>query len=370
MTGVLSGPLFDLGWFRVMLIAGNALIVLGLFMLSISRNYAAVFLSQGICIGLGIGLLYVPSIALLGLSFKRRLSVVHGIVTSGNTVGKSTTLCLQSPIDLDSGLGGIAYVIAFDRLSESRGFGWAVRVQGLISIGMSVAAIPALLTGTSALAKARTARNIWDRAAFSDPLFLVFTASLFAGNLGYITPYFFIPSFAQDCLGTSQKMAMYILVFSIAESCLGRLGVGVVAHFVDPLVAWGSCAALAGMLCFVWMAVASQRAMIAWGIFWGFCSAGLVTLPSAAFPGLCPDQRRLGSRSGMSFGIASFSALLGPPIAGALIRHTRGLTEGSRPRSDYLGSQVWAGCCLLFDAGLLFVLWRMATKRIKTGLLA
>jgi hypothetical protein len=87
-TGVLSGPLFDLGWFRPMLIAGNLLIILGLFTLSVSRSYTAVFLSQGACIGLGIGLLYVPSMALLGLSFKKKLSVAQGIVTSGNAVGK------------------------------------------------------------------------------------------------------------------------------------------------------------------------------------------------------------------------------------------------------------------------------------------
>lgn len=88
-TGVISGPLFDLGWFRPMLFAGYSLIIFGLFMLSISRTYVTVFLSQGVCIGLGIGLLFVPSMALLGLSFNRRLSLAQGIVTCGNAVGKS-----------------------------------------------------------------------------------------------------------------------------------------------------------------------------------------------------------------------------------------------------------------------------------------
>ena len=73
-----------------MLFAGYSLIIFGLFMLSISRSYATVFLSQGVCIGLGIGLLFVPSMALLGLSFNRRLSFAQGIVTSGNAVGESS----------------------------------------------------------------------------------------------------------------------------------------------------------------------------------------------------------------------------------------------------------------------------------------
>jgi hypothetical protein len=48
---VLSGPLFDLGWFRPMLIVGNGLVIFGIFMLSLSRTYAEVFLSQGVCMG-------------------------------------------------------------------------------------------------------------------------------------------------------------------------------------------------------------------------------------------------------------------------------------------------------------------------------
>jgi MFS family permease len=94
-TGVISGPLFDLGWFRPMLFAGNGLIIFGLFMLSLSRSYATVFVSQGICIGLGIGLLFVPSMALLGLSFNRKLSFAQGIVTSGNAVGKLAYLRVE-----------------------------------------------------------------------------------------------------------------------------------------------------------------------------------------------------------------------------------------------------------------------------------
>lgn len=95
-TGVISGPLFDLGWFRPMLFAGNALIIFGLFMLSISRSYATVFVSQGICIGLGIGLLFVPSMALLGLSFNRKLSLAQGIVTCGNAVGTTSSISMSN----------------------------------------------------------------------------------------------------------------------------------------------------------------------------------------------------------------------------------------------------------------------------------
>ena len=77
LVGVLSGPLFDLGYFRSMLFFGNFLVVLGIMMLSLATKYWHVFLAQGLCMGLGAGLLYVPSLALVGM------------VTSGIAAGES-----------------------------------------------------------------------------------------------------------------------------------------------------------------------------------------------------------------------------------------------------------------------------------------
>jgi MFS family permease len=88
IVGCLSGPLFDKGWYRVMLIAGNFGVIFGVFMLSLAKTYWQVFLAQGICIGLGAGLLYVPSMALIGLSFSKKRSLAQGIVTSGIAVGE------------------------------------------------------------------------------------------------------------------------------------------------------------------------------------------------------------------------------------------------------------------------------------------
>jgi MFS family permease len=88
LVGCLSGPLFDLGYFRSMLFLGNFLVIFGLFMLSLCKTYYQVFLAQAICIGLGAGLLYIPSLALIGLSFSTKRSLAQGITTSGIAVGK------------------------------------------------------------------------------------------------------------------------------------------------------------------------------------------------------------------------------------------------------------------------------------------
>ena len=72
-----------------MLFVGNFLVVLGIMMLSLATKYWHVFLSQGVCMGLGAGLLYIPSLALVGIWFSRKRSLAMGIVTSGIAVGES-----------------------------------------------------------------------------------------------------------------------------------------------------------------------------------------------------------------------------------------------------------------------------------------
>jgi MFS family permease len=183
--------------------------------------------------------------------------------------------------------------------------------------------------------------------------------------LGYIVPYFFISVYAQDVLGTNQNTAMNILVIAIACSFFGRLTSGVVAFKLGPIFTWFWCAATSGIVSLSWMAVHTQSQLFAWSAFWGFCSAGLVTLPAAVFPGLCPDLRRLGTRTGMSWGIGSFSSLIGSPIAAAML--TRTPTEGrARSRHDFLGPQLWAGCSLLVGSAFIFTLWALRYKEKKS----
>lgn len=88
VTGVLSGPWFDLGYYKVMLFGGAALSSLGIFMLSLSHKYYQILLTQGICMGLGCGVLYIPGIALVSRSFTKHRAMAMGLVTSGAPVGR------------------------------------------------------------------------------------------------------------------------------------------------------------------------------------------------------------------------------------------------------------------------------------------
>ena len=216
VIGVLSGPLFDLGYFRSMLCVGNFLVVFGIMMLSLSKTYWQVFLSQGVCMGLGAGLLYIPSLALVGIWFDKKRAVAMGVVMSGIAVG------------------GVVYIILFDRLTPTAGFPWAIRSMGFITLAAALLSFPALLSGSKAVARKRKARALFDSTALHDRLFLIFTASTFCNFLGYIVPYFYIPTYAREQLGTSDNLALYMLIMSVAASFFGRLASGVLAHGAAP----------------------------------------------------------------------------------------------------------------------------------------
>lgn len=93
-------------------------------MLSLAKphNYYQVFLSQGLGVGLGMGLLYVPSVSIILHYFKRKRAMVVGIASQGGSIG------------------AIVQTIGLNHLFNGRvGFAWGVRIYGFIMLVMAIA---------------------------------------------------------------------------------------------------------------------------------------------------------------------------------------------------------------------------------------
>lgn len=95
-------------------------------MLSLAQpnQFYQVFLSQGICVGIGAGLLYIPSIAVISHYFQRRRVLAMSIVASGSSMGS-----VIHPIMLNN------------TLNSSLGFGNSVRASAGLVAGMLLLAI-------------------------------------------------------------------------------------------------------------------------------------------------------------------------------------------------------------------------------------
>lgn len=85
--GGVSGPIFDRGYVRELLIGGSALTVFGIMMLSLAKEYYQILLAQGLCVGIGSAMLYIPSITLITLRFQRHRAMAVFVAKTGTAVG-------------------------------------------------------------------------------------------------------------------------------------------------------------------------------------------------------------------------------------------------------------------------------------------
>ncbi|KAJ5543114.1 hypothetical protein N7535_005543 [Penicillium sp. DV-2018c] len=348
--GLLSGPLFDLGYNTAMIFVGSFVAVVGMMMLSLAQQYYAIFLSQGVCMGLGFGLLYVPGVALVSRSFTERRAVALGAATSGAPAG------------------GIVYTIMFNQLIDRLGFPWTVRCMGFVMLALFMAGAVLLLGPEIKTVKAEPSgqrRSLIDVRAFRDLPFWSFVFGNFFIYLGYITPYYYIPTYAETRLGSSRTMGSNVLMISQAASILGRVFLTLFAHYCGSMIAWIFCGIFSGVLCICWISADTVARFILFGAFYGGISGALVPLPPSVFAHVCPDPRSIGTWLGMAQSLGSFATLLGPPIAGALA------SIGSTGSEDlnFLGVQLFSGTVMLFGAFQLFGLWYLLyTMRGKKGL--
>lgn len=116
-VGMLTGPLFDMGYFRIMTAVGTVLAVLALMMTSLCTEYWQFMLGQSLCFGLGGACLFVPGMAITSTYFSTRRALAIGIASSGSSTG------------------AVVYSVLFRNLDDNVGFPWTVRIFGFIALG-------------------------------------------------------------------------------------------------------------------------------------------------------------------------------------------------------------------------------------------
>ncbi|KAK5943691.1 hypothetical protein PMZ80_004699 [Knufia obscura] len=253
ISGLWTGPIFDWGYYMYLIYFGSTLSTIGAFMLSLSTQYWQIFLTQGLCIGFGCGMLFVPSMALVSRSFVKRRSIAVGVTTCG------------API------GGILYTVLFEACLPKYGFAWTARILGFFMLGSYIVAIPLLILGsetTKSLSSGQK-RKLFDKGALKDLPFWSYVGVTFTTFMAYLVPYFYMPSYAQSVLGVSRSKASYTLIASQAASVPGRLLAAVVANYCGVMSAWTGCALISGIVCFAWIGVHNYSGFVTFCAFYG-----------------------------------------------------------------------------------------------------
>lgn len=164
MVGAVTGPLFDRGYLKPLMIVGCILLVLAYMMTSLCSEYYQFMLAQGVCAGIGSGLLYVPALAFVNVSFTTKRPIAVGLTTTGASTG------------------GIVFPILFRELLPQIGFPWTVRVIAFVQLGLAI--IGLMILADAPVVKNKP-RQLIDTDAFKEVPFLFMCLMFFCHFLSF-----------------------------------------------------------------------------------------------------------------------------------------------------------------------------------------
>ncbi|KAK4613240.1 hypothetical protein CLAFUW4_09155 [Fulvia fulva] len=313
LVGTVSGRAMDAGYFKAVFVTGSCLQVLSVFMTSISKSYWQILLAQGVCNGLGNGLVFCPSIAVLGRIFSKHRALAIGAAATG------------------SATGGVIIPMIASHLLPSIEFGWTLRVIGFVMLSTMFLTVPFF---GSRMPPRRTGPLV-EWAAFCEPPYLLFTISVFFTFWGLYFAFYYVGTFSRDILGATQSTSIDILAIMNGLGFPGRVIPGFIAdRYLGPLNMFISFVFASAILLYCWAAVHSFRGIYPLAIIYGFFAAGIQSLFLASLSSLTRDLTKMGTRMGLVLSILGIVTLTGSPLAGALIQ----LHDG-----DYLYAQMFAG---------------------------
>ncbi|KAJ6475589.1 MFS general substrate transporter [Mycena sanguinolenta] len=325
-SGGLIGRFFDAYGPRPIMIVGSIVYVFSIMMTSISTQYYQYMLAQGVLFGLGVGMLFYPSLSSTATYFQKYRATALGIAASG------------------SSFGGVMYPILLQRLFQLVGFGWGVRISGLLS---SVMCGIAVLTVTSAsLKKQRATCQLSE--TLTDSRFLLLAAGSSFVALGLFIPFFYIVDYGNH-LAIPAQMTFIVLAVMNTGGVVGRIAPACLSDIIGRFNLLAPAAFLSGLLCVVfWLFARSLVPLMLFAAAYGFTSGAFISVITPCVAQIS-DIEQIGSRIGILYSIISFPALVGGPAAGALLEAGNGQYSGM---ILFTGLTVMTGSFLILAAKL------------------
>ncbi|KAI1381014.1 major facilitator superfamily domain-containing protein [Hypoxylon crocopeplum] len=330
---------------RPTLLLGTILVFVSLFTSSYTKEIWQLFLSQGVCFGCGMGLLYVPASSVLPPWFSTKRSLAVGIATSG------------------AGIGGLLYSLVTNAAVGQLGIGWTYRILALCSLFFNLLASYLLREyhGRSQSSRSELSLHLRDFGRI-EVLLVVFWG--IATELGYITLLYSLPSYASSVglTATQGSVANALLNLSLG---LGRPLVGYFSDTFGRINMAMMMTALCAMLCFVlWIPSQSFGTLAAFallagavcGIFWATVTPVLVEVVGM-------------SKLASTFGVICLAMVVPSTFAEPVAMQ---LVDGKESTShSFLGAQLFTACAFVAGAVSLLLLrsWKIDSTELETAIL-
>ncbi|PPR02159.1 hypothetical protein CVT26_012120 [Gymnopilus dilepis] len=334
--GIVGGKLYDAGYCRATIVGGSLIFTFSFFMLSLAKpdQYYQVFLSQGIGMGLGLSLIFVPTCTLILHHFRNRKALAMGILVA------------SAP------LGGIIFSIILNQLIHSKpGFAWGVRasafiITGCFTLGHALTFVPPRL-------QSPTAVGVNKESSLRYPPYLLTLLSGFIAQLGTYFPIFYVQLFAKDH-NVTQTLMFYSLAIMNVGSFFGRIIPNFFADRMGAINVFIVCVALNGLVGFAMLGCGHVVGLVLFCLLYGFFFRSTISLYLPVVAALAPREADMGKTMGVAIAPVGISSLIGPPIIGAILG----------PNMVWWKGITFASVCLS-SASLIELLVKYSVSRVQ-----
>jgi MFS family permease len=295
--GVVSGPLADRVGARRLVVFGGGLVAAGLALTSQVDSVYAGYLTIGVGVGVGGGMIASPMYSTAGGWFSRRRALAMGLVASGN------------------GLGTLLLVPFAESLIDDHG--WRSAYLRLALVDLVLFAVAAALIARPPGLDAPPPAIEHMKAVMRIDAFKVMFATGLLFSVSLFIAFAFIVDFATEDGISSDRAALLVGIIG-ATSIIGRLGITSLSGRLPSVRLLQGCLAAQPVAFLLWLlSDGAYPVLVAFAVTMGIAYGGFVALgPEVA--AVLFGTVGLGGTIGLTFLGAGLGGLLGPTAAGFL----------------------------------------------------
>ncbi|KAJ2919884.1 hypothetical protein MD484_g581, partial [Candolleomyces efflorescens] len=245
---IFVGRLFDIGYFRSVLITSTVTLVVATFLIPYCTQYWHFLLCQGFGVGLPCGCIFGPTAAATAHWFKKKRGLAMGCLAVG------------------SSLGGTILPIATKNLLPKVGFKWTMRILGFILLAVLCAAN---ILMKRRLAPRKAPGGMFNWKAFKYAPYTLYCLSAFVTFQGVYSFLTYVAVSASE-IGIPEDFAFYFVAFVNASSLFGRYCAGSIADRFGPMNVMIPFTSAAGILTYAWPFAQSKGSLIAVTLLYGY----------------------------------------------------------------------------------------------------
>ena len=304
VLGAGGGMLADRWGPRMVCMTGMVFIAMGLFLTSLAQSLTTVYLSYGLLVGLGIALVYTPSIACVQPWFNKRRGLASGIASAG--VGAGTLIL---PVVVSYLLIEVNWREALQLMSAG------VLLIGLTA-GFLLKRAPNLSGNTSGQLPGLTIS-----ATLKTPSFKWLYMGTLLGAPVMFVPFAHISAAARDA-GVPDAQAVGLVGLIGIGSLVGRFAIGWLADRMGRIKTLMLMQGLMGLSYLVWAGAQDPWMFAVFALWFGLSYGSIVSL----LPAICMDLfggRAVSAIIGTLYTVAALGNLLGPVLAGQVFDMTQ-----------------------------------------------